>query len=211
MVLQCSNCGFQVEEEVKFCSQCGASANQPHTEKEVAELSFCWKCGTRLPKDNGSFCSNCGTSIGESLSPSIHGVELASWGDRFFAWLIDLIVIGIFLSPIKLFLVYPGFVWAPSFIRWIPFVDFGLDNLVYFFYWVMMDGTYGQSIGKMALRLRVTRPTGDSIDIGRAAIESIGKAFLLPVDCIVGWILYQERGQRLFNYISDTIVVKFSR
>lgn len=101
----------------------------------------------------------------------------------FFAWSIDLIVIGIFLSPIKLFLVYPGFVWDPSFIRWIPFVDFRLDNLVSFLYWMLMDGTYGQSIGKMALRLKVTRPTGNSIDIGNAAIESIGKAFLLPLDC----------------------------
>jgi len=44
--------------------------------------------------------------------------------------------------------------------------------------------------------------------MAQAAIESIGKAFLLPLDCIIGWILYPSRRQRLFNYLSDTIVVR---
>ena len=73
---------------------------------------------------------------------------------------------------------------------------------------VFMDGLYGQSFGKMIMRLKVTRLDGSLIGIGPAALESFGKAFLLPLDCILGWILYPKKRQRIFNYISETIVVK---
>jgi hypothetical protein len=38
--------------------------------------------------------------------------------------------------------------------------------------------------------------------MGQAAVESVGKAFLLPLDCLLGWIL------RIFNYLSETIVIR---
>jgi uncharacterized RDD family membrane protein YckC len=71
-----------------------------------------------------------------------------------------------------------------------------------------MDGTFGQSIGKMAMHLKVTRLNGQPINVGTAAIESFGKAFLLPLDCIIGWLIHQDRNQRLFNTISETTVVR---
>jgi uncharacterized RDD family membrane protein YckC len=72
-----------------------------------------------------------------------------------------------------------------------------------------MEGIYGQSIGKMVMQLKVTRLDGQPIDMGYAAIESLGKAFLLPIDCIVGWLLYSN--ERLFNFMSETKVVKSLR
>jgi hypothetical protein len=51
---------------------------------------------------------------------------------------------------------------------------------------------------------------GSEIGMGKAALESVGKAFLLPLDCILGWILYPRRRQRIFNYISETIVIKIT-
>ncbi|MDH5441035.1 MAG: RDD family protein [Candidatus Bathyarchaeota archaeon] len=74
-----------------------------------------------------------------------------------------------------------------------------------------MEGIYGQSIGKIAMRIKVTQLNGRSTDIVHALLESLGKAFLLPIDCIIGWILYPGKKQRLFNYVSETIVVKASR
>jgi uncharacterized RDD family membrane protein YckC len=96
----------------------------------------------------------------------------------------------------------------PGWLSWIPFVDFGLDNVIYFLYWTFMEGTYGRSVGKMALSLKVTMLSNRPVDVGSAAVESIGKAFLLPLDCLLGWVLYSGRNQRLFNYISGTKVVK---
>jgi uncharacterized RDD family membrane protein YckC len=76
---------------------------------------------------------------------------------------------------------------------------------------MLMDGIYGQSIGKMLMRIRVAKTNGDHINMGQAAMESVGKAFLLPLDCILGWALYPRRSQRIFNYLSETIVIKGSR
>lgn len=69
---------------------------------------------------------------------------------------------------------------------WIPFVDFGLSNIVYFLYWTLMEGSYGRSIGKMVMRIKVVRVRGEPMDLAHAALESLGKAFVLPLDCILG-------------------------
>lgn len=172
-------------------------------------MPYCKNCGAELP-EGAAYCPKCGTPV--QLPPTAPGPELADWGERFIAWLIDIIIIGIFLSPIKflVWLQWPGFIWAPHFLRWIPFVDFGLDNLIYFLYWTIMEGAYGQSIGKMIIKIKVTQLNGKPMDVVQALIESLGKAFLLPIDCIIGWILHPTKKQRLFNYISETITVKAS-
>ena len=163
-------------------------------------MPFCRSCGAELP-EGAAYCPNCRTPI-ESV------VKLANWGERFVAWLIDMIILGIVLGP---WIVLPGYLWAPSFLRWVPFVDFGTKNLIHFVYWMIMEGIYGQSIGKMVMKIRVTQLGGERTDLVHAAIENIGKAFLLPIDCIVGWIMYPAKKQRLFNYLSETIVVKAFR
>ena len=89
-----------------------------------------------------------------------------------------------------------------------PFVDLGLDNVIYFLYWTLMEGTNGQSIGKIVMKLKVTQLNGNRLDMVQAAIEGMGKAFLLPLDVIIGLFLYPNKKQRLFNYISGTIVLK---
>lgn len=171
-------------------------------------MPYCRKCGTKL-SEGAKFCSKCGTP-GETLEKQ----RLASWGERIIAWLIDIVILGAVLTVIKwttMWAAWPSFAWAPSYFRWIPFVDFGLDNVIYFFYWMLMEGTYGQSIGKMIMKIKVTQLSSDSINLVQATIESVGKAFLLPIDCLVGWILYSRTKQRLFNYLSETLVVRTSR
>lgn len=164
----------------------------------------CRKCGSELP-EGAAYCPRCGTPVEIEAKP-----KLAQWGERFVAWLIDIVILGAFLAVTRWSLgpAWLGFAWAPDFLGWIPFVDFGLSNVIHFLYWMFMEGFYGQSFGKMVLRLELTRLNGEPANMVQAAIESVGKAFLLPIDCIVGWILYTRRRQRLFNYISGTIVVK---
>jgi uncharacterized RDD family membrane protein YckC len=135
---------------------------------------------------------------------------LALWSERFIAWLIDVIIIGIFVGLLELL---TWFAWEPfSFWpSWFPFINFGSGGIIYFLYWTLMEGIYGQSIGKMVMRIRVTRLDGSKIGFGYAALESVGKAFLLVLDLIIGWVLYPRRKQRAFNYLSETIVVQDRR
>lgn len=140
-------------------------------------------------------------------------LKLALWGERFIAWLIDAVIIGVILGIIWLFssIVWPSFTGWPSFPTWIPFFSLGVDSIIFFVYWMFMEGTYGQSFGKMIMRIRVVQLDGSGIDIPHAALESVGKAFLLPIDFIIGLILYPKKRQRIFNYISETLVVKIQQ
>jgi hypothetical protein len=76
-----------------------------------------------------------------------------------------------------------------------------------FLYWTILEGYRGQSIGKMYLNLAVIGQFGEIIGFKDAAIESFGKAFLLPLDILVGLLADSRGGQRLFNRLSETIVV----
>jgi uncharacterized RDD family membrane protein YckC len=179
-------------------------------------MPYCKKCGNELAMDS-KFCPKCGTPV-ESVqaAPSGYatpsapesGPRLAFWGERFVAWVIDIIIISVLMGALGLFTWFAtgAFTWWSNWPSWVPF--FNVGSVVYFLYWMLMDGAYGQSLGKMILRLKVTRLDGSRIDMGHAALESLGKAFLLPIDVLLGWILYPRRRQRLFNYVSETIVVQ---
>jgi len=60
----------------------------------------------------------------------------------------------------------------------------------------------------MAMNLRVTGRIGEKINLPTAALESFGKAFILPLDCLIGWLAMPGSKLRLFNRISNTIVIR---
>ncbi len=86
--------------------------------------------------------------------------------------------------------------------------SFGVSGVLIFVYWTLFEGYKGQSVGKMALNLKVTDRKGGKIDFGVAALESFGKAFILPLDCLIGWLAMPNSKLRLFNRISNTIVIR---
>jgi len=130
---------------------------------------------------------------------------IATWDDRFLAWLVDVLLVGAVLSGIGevagVFSLLTG-----SFSPTTPFA--GLNGLALFVYWTALEGYQGQSAGKLVMDVAVTDERGDPIGYGAAAVESFGKAFLLPLDVIVGALAYEEKGLRLFNKLSETIVVE---
>jgi uncharacterized RDD family membrane protein YckC len=87
-------------------------------------------------------------------------------------------------------------------------VRFAVQSLLFFAYWIYFESTTGQSIGKKLLKIKTTDLKGNLADIRSVAIQSFGKAFLLPIDVFFGWIFTNEKRQRLFNRASDTIVIK---
>jgi len=59
---ECSNCGAQIEENFKFCTECG-------TKIEPEELK-CPSCSAQLP-EGSKFCTECGTKIETAPGPKI--------------------------------------------------------------------------------------------------------------------------------------------
>ena len=125
---------------------------------------------------------------------------LASWGDRFWSWLIDVLLMSI--------------IWHRAVVA-IGTEAFSLSGILLlasmlFIYWTALEGYRGQSLGKMVLNIAVTGTTGEDIRYRDAAIESFGKAFLLPIDCLSSLVYFRVKRQRLFNRLSDTIVIKLT-
>ena len=140
-------------------------------------------------------------------------VILASWADRFVAWLIDFIIVSVGLGILFALLALPFQLSDNSNDMTIVHRNFGsyhylLSSTVFFSYWTYFEHTSGQSIGKRLLKIKSTDVSGKGVDIKNAALESFGKSFLLPLDVILGWLFTNNKRQRIFNKISNTIVIK---
>ena len=137
-------------------------------------------------------------------------IKIARWSDRFFAWLIDYVIVftGAFAIFFVAFyasnfenIIYDDFQYENTF-EWAPI------SLIFFGYWIILEYRTGQSIGKMALQLKITDLRGKKANFKEIVISSFGKSFLLPIDIILGWIFTNKKRQRIFNKIGNTIVIK---
>ncbi len=135
-------------------------------------------------------------------------IVLAKWTDRFLAWLIDFIIISIISTSIifasfgTINYEYGEDDFLAESTQYIP------TSLLFFAYWTILEYKTGQTIGKKILNLKVTDISGNSPSLKGVIIGSFGKAFLLPIDVLLGWILTNEKRQRVFNKLGDTLVVK---
>jgi len=129
-------------------------------------------------------------------------LPLATWGSRFWAWLIDILLVSLIWDLLTDMFVYFGD--AESY----RFLGVMSHSMLLFIYWTALEGYRGQSIGKMAMNIAVIETEGEILSFKGAAVESFGKAFLLPFDCLAGWLAMPGSGQRLFNRVSRTVVVK---
>ena len=154
---------------------------------------YCKKCGSEVAED-AEYCPSCGAGI------NVNELVLAGYGERFLAFIIDCMIIGFLVGIVA----WP-WSWGGNHIG---FLDIGLDSVALFLYWTYTEGTTGQSIGKKIMKIKVTDLEGEPIDVSRSMYQALGKAFLMPLDVIVGLMMYQDKEQRLFNHLSETIVVR---
>jgi uncharacterized RDD family membrane protein YckC len=146
--------------------------------------------------------------MSENNNGSDSKIILAKWTDRFFAWLIDFIIISS-VSTLIIFLsfgsIYYEFeeegLWAEN-TQYIP------ASMMFFVYWVILEYKTGQTIGKKIMNLKVLDIKGGKPKLSGILLSCFGKSFLLPIDVVLGWILTNEKRQRIFNKLGDTLTVK---
>ena len=222
-LLYCSNCGGKTDVDSRFCSSCGepvfvegvpspkAAAMEPQTTVTaqvqtssagpvVAARQFTTKDllpVTRPDLPLGAFV-------------------VADWGTRFWAWLIDFIIINAVLESVRwtALVLTQNWRWASD----LGFYGFGfsLNTIVFLLYWGLAEAKYGTTLGKQALGLVVvSEATGKVPTFGEAFISAVGKAFLIPIDVAIGvWFIKDpppgrqiSLNQRLFQRISRTVTV----
>jgi len=141
-----------------------------------------------------------------------HRIVLANWGRRAIAWFVDYLILNLMLGyfgieNIEMSLV-PSFllprVSGANISFWSP-----LSVLVFFLYWTFSEWYLGRSMGQLLLNLQLVDVDGKNPSLKAAAIQSVGKSLLLPLDCLAGWVYKpcRRNRQRLFNRLSNTIVI----
>jgi uncharacterized RDD family membrane protein YckC/DNA-binding transcriptional ArsR family regulator len=132
-------------------------------------------------------------------------LPLASFEMRTLAYLVDLALILL----ITVVIMFPQFVYIlttnllSAELSAVLFITLGL----LWVYSTLLEGFNGQSLGKRLLGLKVVRTDGKKISYDHAAIRNFGKAFLLPVDIIVGLQLKNAEFIRYFDKFAGTTVI----
>ena len=81
-------------------------------------------------------------------------------------------------------------------------------SVMFFSYWIILEYKTGQTVGKKMFNLKITNSQGEKPSLIGIIISSFGKSFILPIDMILGLIITNEKRQRIFNKLGDTLIIK---
>lgn len=140
-------------------------------------------------------------------------LELAGWGRRFLALIVDILLVELALSPIDILLYF--FFLGSSRASDVSASMFeiavgGVNFLVLLGYFVLYEGLlHGTTVGKNLLHIRVVRGNGGALSLLAALMRNL----LLPLDMAVfgAWAMFSDRNQRrLGDLVAGTVVVRNS-
>ena len=173
----------------------------------------CKICGQDNPAE-ARFCANCGATLVTTVEPSSTAavaaippaapeatVEYMGFWIRFAASIID----GVILFIVSSILLIPlRFIYWPAM----------LSNifLLWLYYW-LFTGLKGQTLGKMAVGIKVVNAQGDIIGLGAAAMREILGKTLSAIALYIGffWIAGDRQKQGWHDKIAGTYVVKVAK
>ena len=197
---QCARCGTPASPGAKYCESCGAPlGTQP---AQAVQPTFAPASGYQAPR-----------TYVPHVAPPYQGVAI-----RFVAILIDTIIIAIIGGILSvLFNALAVITNSPSGTVTVSPASAvgGLVSLaVFVLYFTLLEGHYGQTVGKMAVKIKVVREAdGAQIDYSEAAVRTILR-FLDLIPYIIPYLLgatliwSSDKKQRLGDRVARTVVVK---
>jgi uncharacterized RDD family membrane protein YckC len=123
---------------------------------------------------------------------------------RFISFLIDTIVLGVLIGVIGSIL---GFSVVSRTAGW----GFGLLSFIIFLaYFTYLEGSKGQTIGKMVTKIKVVGEDSEMINMNQAFTRNILRVIDGLLAYLIGAILIwrSEKKQRLGDRIAKTVVIK---
>ncbi|MFZ3147899.1 MAG: RDD family protein [Methanothrix sp.] len=145
------------------------------------------------------------TEIQANLEHPIEIREYQGIGIRLVSLIIDNIIIGIIIGAIGSMIGF-GMMTHRAAPWWIGLLYF----VIYVGYFTLLEGSKGQTIGKMVTKIKVIGEDGKPIDMNRALIRNILRIIDGLFAYLIGAILIwrSDKKQRLGDNIAKTIVVK---
>lgn len=143
--------------------------------------------------------------IQANLGMPSRGREYQGIGIRLVSIIIDNIIVGIIISVIGGMVGF-GMMTQEMVPWWIGLLYF----VIYMGYFALMEGSRGQTIGKMITKIKVVREDGKPIDMNQALTRNILRIIDGLFAYLIGAILIwrSDKKQRLGDSIAKTVVVK---
>jgi uncharacterized RDD family membrane protein YckC len=144
----------------------------------------------------------------EILSNSGNTIETREYqgiGIRLVSLIIDNIIVGIIIGAIG-----SGIGFGMMTQRMVPWWIGLLYFVIYVGYFTLLEGSKGQTIGKMVTKIKVVREDGGQIDMNQALTRNILRIIDGLFAYLIGAILIwrSDKKQRLGDNIAKTIVIK---
>jgi uncharacterized RDD family membrane protein YckC len=195
---QCAKCGTVTPPGAKYCKSCGTVL----AVKPVPVPAFAPAPGYQAPR-----------AYVPHIATPYQGVAI-----RFVAILIDTIIIaiitGILSAPFNAFAAITNSASGTVTLSFGSVLGGLVSLAVFMLYFTLLEGHYGQTVGKMAVKIKVVRlEDGAPIDYSQAAVRTILR-FLDEIPYFIPYLLgailiwSSEEKQRLGDRVASTVVVK---
>jgi uncharacterized RDD family membrane protein YckC len=196
-----------------LCAQCGSPTSPG--------AKYCESCGAALPGKKAQSVPAFGPTSGYQAPRAYVPYTAAPYQGvaiRFVAILIDTIIIAILASilswPFNAFAVITNNALGTVTLSLAGVLGGLVSFAVFLLYFTLLEGHYGQTVGKMAVKIKVVREAdGTPIDYSQAAVRTILRLldeipYLIPY--LLGAILIwsTEEKQRLGDRVAHTVVVR---
>lgn len=185
--------------QVRYCSECG----QPWPQEELARF------GDRL------ICANCKIAYAQKLREGVASATTLSYAGfwiRFVAALLDWVIL--FVASLVVQLPFARMLQSRRLEEMLMGLGgvYLIETAVAAAYEGLFVSRFGATPGKMALDLKVVRPDGGPVSLGRA----VGRYFAKIVSGIIlmiGYIMagFDDQKRALHDMICDTRVIRVSK
>jgi len=143
--------------------------------------------------------------VHENLGIPSEGREYRGIGIRLVSLIIDNIIIGVIIGVIGGVIGF-GMMNQKMAPWWVGLLYF----IIYIGYFVLLEGSRGQTVGKMITKIKVVGEDGKPIDMNQALIRNLLRIIDGLFAYLVGAFLIwrSDKKQRLGDRIAKTVVVK---
>ncbi len=188
-------------------------------------MPFCTKCGAQVPAGAG-FCPSCGSPVSSAGGQQVPASGLTTlsrdpraqeyWVKRLLAYVIDAIIVYAVVGLAAAAAALPAFlagVFIPGYSPQIfPFGTYlgTFAGVLFVLYFTFAEATYGKTIGKAVMGLRVTTDSGGRPTLGASFFRNLSKinAVLLLLDVILGLALEVGYTKKFSDRYMRTTVIQ---